>query len=81
MELFKQGAGMYVCSFSGVGEGVKKMVKKICLDAAAEHGKELSDVNADESFEEIKRERFYSDVFTWEIFARTEYFFRMSLFI
>ena len=48
---------IYVCGSSAVGEAAKDMVKEIYKGSEGEK-------KAEEWFEEVKRERYYSDAFT-----------------
>lgn len=54
------GAKIYVCGSSAMGEGVKDVVKKIWIET----GDGRTEQEAVKWFEDVKRERYYSDVFT-----------------
>lgn len=63
VEVFNQGAKLYVCGSARVGEGVTEVTKKIYKDSALKKGKEVSDEFVQKWFESIKSDRFASDVF------------------
>lgn len=62
-KVFKDGARLYVCGSSTVGEGVAAMTKKIYQDAAEAAGKDKTDDEIEEWFQSIKSDRYASDVF------------------
>lgn len=64
VKIFYEGAKLYVCGSSIVGEGVASMTSRIYQDAGDKEGKEVSNDTAQLWFENIKGERFASDVFT-----------------
>lgn len=64
VKVFDAGAKLFVCGSAGVGEGVAYTVKKIFREAAEVRGKEKSEEDVQAWFEEIKSDRYASDVFT-----------------
>ncbi|EFR05015.1 bifunctional P-450:NADPH-P450 reductase [Nannizzia gypsea CBS 118893] len=62
-KIFAQGAKLYVCGTSRVGEGVASTVKKIFQDYCASVGKPKTDEEVELWFQGIKSDRFSSDVF------------------
>ena len=64
VEVFNQGAKLYVCGSSMVGEGVASMTKRIYQDSAEAAGKSPSDEQIESWFQGIKSDRYASDVFT-----------------
>lgn len=60
---FDDGAMLYVCGSSMVGEGVASTIKKIYQDAAHNVGKPKSDEEVEDWFQGIKNDRYASDVF------------------
>lgn len=76
VEIFEQGARIYVCGSTGVGNGVKEACKDIYLarrrekrEEKKERGEEVEDVDeetaAERFFEGLKtKERYATDVFT-----------------
>ncbi|KAF4630984.1 hypothetical protein G7Y89_g7156 [Cudoniella acicularis] len=63
-KVFKDdGAKLYVCGSSSVGEGVAAMTKKIFEDAAASNGEEKADEEVESWFQSIRSDRYASDVF------------------
>ena len=63
MRVFEQGAKVFVCGSSMVGEGVATRFKMVRLDWAEANGEEIGDEEVQEWFEGIKRERYAQDVF------------------
>jgi cytochrome P450/NADPH-cytochrome P450 reductase len=69
LELWHQGAKVYVCGSSDVGEGVKDVCLKIAMDLAKEKPEimkepgEPSRERAEKWFESIRNERYATDVF------------------
>ena len=63
IDAFNQGARLYVCGSSLVGEGVAAMTKKIYMDAAEEADDPKTDEEVEEWFQSIKVDRYASDVF------------------
>jgi len=61
--IFDQGAKIYVCGSSMVGEGVASVTKRIYQDAAEALGKPQTDDEVEEWFKNIKTDRYASDVF------------------
>lgn len=61
--VFAQGAKIYICGSSEVGDGVAATVKKIYRDAAEAVGTPKTDEEAEAWFEGIKSDRYASDVF------------------
>ncbi|EGE03825.1 hypothetical protein TEQG_02858 [Trichophyton equinum CBS 127.97] len=62
-KVFDQGAKLYVCGTSRVGEGIASTVKKIFQDYCASVGKPKTDEEVERWFQDIKSNRFSSDVF------------------
>ncbi|EFE36292.1 cytochrome P450 oxidoreductase OrdA-like, putative [Trichophyton benhamiae CBS 112371] len=62
-KVFDQGAKLYVCGTSRVGEGIASTVKKIFQDYCASVGKPKTDEEVERWFQDIKSDRFSSDVF------------------
>ena len=62
-KVFNEGAKLYVCGSSMVGEGVSATTKRIFLDNAEEAGESLTDEDAEAFFARIKSDRYASDVF------------------
>jgi cytochrome P450/NADPH-cytochrome P450 reductase len=63
VKVFNDGAKLYVCGSSMVGEGVKSVVMKIYAEAAEKLGKDKTDAEVEAWFETIKSDRYASDVF------------------
>ncbi|CAL3969579.1 unnamed protein product [Diplocarpon coronariae] len=63
VQVFNQGAHLYVCGSSQVGEGVAGVTKRIYKEAAEAVGKVKTDEEVEVWWEAIKGERFASDVF------------------
>ncbi|KAF8850100.1 fatty acid hydroxylase [Acephala macrosclerotiorum] len=63
VKAFRDGAKLYVCGSSMVGEGVANMTKRIYQDAAEGMGIEKTDEEIQNWFLGIKSDRFSSDVF------------------
>jgi len=63
VKVFKEGAKLYVCGSSLVGEGVAAMTKKIYEHAADAAGNTKTDEEVDAWFQSIKTDRYASDVF------------------
>ncbi|KAI9815970.1 MAG: hypothetical protein M1827_001962 [Pycnora praestabilis] len=63
VELFNQGARIYVCGSSAVGTGVQDMTKKMYKQANEQAGKMKTDEEIEKWFVGIKNERYASDVF------------------
>ena len=62
-KVFDRGAKLYVCGTSRVGEGIASTVKKIFQDYCASIGKPKTDEEVERWFQDIKSDRFSSDVF------------------
>lgn len=60
---FDQGAKVYICGSAVVGEGVAKTVKKMYVEAAEAKGVPKTEEEVEAWFEEIKSDRYASDVF------------------
>lgn len=63
VKAFNSGAKLFVCGSARIGEGVTKVTKKIYQEAAEAVGKPKTDEEVEKWFQEIKGERFASDVF------------------
>ncbi|KAF2813329.1 bifunctional P-450/NADPH-P450 reductase [Mytilinidion resinicola] len=63
VELFDQGAKVFVCGSRGVGEAVGVAARKMWLERARELGKERGEGDAERWFEGIRNERYATDVF------------------
>ena len=63
IKVFDEGAKLYVCGSSMVGEGVAGTTKRIYADHAEKLGKEKTDEEVEEWFQGIKSDRYASDVF------------------
>ncbi len=61
--LWDRGAKVYVCGSREVGEGVKKTVIRILLEAAEEKCADMNEEKALKWFEGIRNERYATDVF------------------
>jgi cytochrome P450/NADPH-cytochrome P450 reductase len=64
VKVFDEGATLYVCGSSMVGDSVANMTKKIYQESAEALGKQKTDEEIEEWFMGIKSDRFSSDVFT-----------------
>jgi cytochrome P450/NADPH-cytochrome P450 reductase len=62
-QVFNEGAKLYVCGSSMVGEGVAATTKRIFQDAAEALGKTKTDEECEAWFEWVKSDRYASDVF------------------
>jgi cytochrome P450/NADPH-cytochrome P450 reductase len=62
-KVFKQGAKLYVCGSSMVGEGVAATTKRIFQDDSEVAGNPKTDEDAEDWFARIKSDRYASDVF------------------
>ncbi|RDL29977.1 Bifunctional cytochrome P450 reductase [Venustampulla echinocandica] len=62
-EVFDQGAKLYVCGSNTVGEGIGVMIKKIYEEATEARGKSKTDEEIESWFQDIKSNRYASDVF------------------
>ncbi|KAG9233573.1 fatty acid hydroxylase [Amylocarpus encephaloides] len=62
-KVFEQGAKLYVCGSSMVGEGVAHILKKIYEEAAEALGKDKTAEEIEAWWQEIKSDRYASDVF------------------
>jgi cytochrome P450/NADPH-cytochrome P450 reductase len=62
-KVFDQGAKLYVCGSAGVGEGVASTLKKIYEEAAEALGKHKTDEEIESWWQEVKSDRYASDVF------------------
>ncbi|KAF3492289.1 fatty acid hydroxylase [Arthroderma uncinatum] len=62
-KVFDQGAKLYVCGTSMVGEGVAATIKKIFQDYCDSVGRPKTDEDVERWFQEIKSDRYSSDVF------------------
>ncbi len=63
VKVFNEGAKLYVCGSSAVGEGVANTTKKIYQEAAEALGKPKTDDEVEAWFAGIKSDRYASDVF------------------
>ncbi|KAL9619781.1 MAG: hypothetical protein Q9160_005617 [Pyrenula sp. 1 TL-2023] len=63
MNLWDQGAMLYICGSRAVGEAAKDMFIDICLDATKKKGKKTSAQEVREWFEGLKNIRYAVDVF------------------
>jgi cytochrome P450 / NADPH-cytochrome P450 reductase len=63
IQAFDKGAKLYVCGSSMVGEGVAAMTKKIYQEYCDSLGKPKKDGEVESWFQEIKSDRYPSDVF------------------
>jgi cytochrome P450/NADPH-cytochrome P450 reductase len=63
IKVFDQGAKLYVCGSSMVGEGVAAMTKKIFQEYCDSIGKSKTDEEVESWFQGIKSDRYASDVF------------------
>ncbi|KAG4412171.1 hypothetical protein IFR04_014690 [Cadophora malorum] len=63
VKVFNEGASLYVCGSSMVGEGVASTTKRIYQEAAESLGKTKSDDEVEAWFAGIKSDRYASDVF------------------
>lgn len=63
IKVFNEGAKLYVCGSSMVGEGVAQTTKRIYQDWAEGQGKPKTDEEVEEWFQGIKSDRYASDVF------------------
>jgi cytochrome P450/NADPH-cytochrome P450 reductase len=64
VELFDNGAKLFVCGSREVGEGVQERLIDIAKERIKEkEGREVSDEKAREWFEGLRNERFATDVF------------------
>lgn len=63
MELWDQGARVYVCGSKGLGESAKDACLAIAKEKAKRCGKDDSDARLDAWFQRIKNERYSTDVF------------------
>ena len=62
-KVFEQGAKLYVCGSAGVGEGVAFTLKKIYEEAADALGKHKTEEEIESWWQEVKSDRYASDVF------------------
>ena len=62
-KVFNEGAKLYVCGRSVVGEGVAATTKRIFQDNAETTGEPKTDEEAEEWFATVKSDRYASDVF------------------
>ena len=63
LDLWEQGARVYVCGSREVGESVKQACLDLSLEAQRRAGKEASEENAQKWFDRIRNERYSTDVF------------------
>ena len=63
VEVWNQGAKVYVCGSQEVGKGVREASIRIGMEQAEKHGKEPSREDAENWFEGIRNERYATDVF------------------
>jgi cytochrome P450/NADPH-cytochrome P450 reductase len=63
IKVFDQGAKLYVCGSSMVGEGVAATTKKIFQEYCDSIGKPKTDDEVESWFHGIKSDRYSSDVF------------------
>lgn len=63
VNVFDQGAKVYICGGREVGEGINKVVLDIVLDRAVQDGKEGDRMKAQEWFDRVRSDRFATEVF------------------
>ena len=63
VEIFEQGAKVYICGGHAFGDGINKVVLDIALDRAEELGKERNETKAKEWFDQARSDRFATEVF------------------
>ena len=63
MDLFDQGAKVFVCGSGKVAEGVRVVSKKMYRERQEEEGAPKSEEDAEKWFKALRNERFVSDVF------------------
>lgn len=63
IKVFLEGAKLYVCGSSMVGESVASVTKRIYQDYAESLGKPKTDEEVEHWFQEIKSDRYAADVF------------------
>lgn len=63
MELWNQGAQIYICGSRAVGESAKDVLVDVCLDAAQKEGKESSKEDMKKWWESLKNVRYAVEVF------------------
>lgn len=63
LEMWDQGARVYVCGSRGLGESTKEACLKIAREKAERLGKETSEAKMEEWFDRVRNERYSTDVF------------------
>jgi len=63
VKVFRSGAKLYVCGRARISEGVAEITKKIYQAAGEEAGEPKTDEEVEKWFQEVKGERFASDIF------------------
>lgn len=63
LELWDQGARVYVCGSRALGESVKQVCLDISKERARDHGRDDSDEAANKWFDSVRNERYSTDVF------------------
>ena len=63
VKVFKSGAKLYVCGRARISEGVTQVTKRIYQEDAEAAGEPKTDEQVEKWFQDIKGERFASDVF------------------
>ncbi|KAI0381230.1 bifunctional P-450:NADPH-P450 reductase [Hypomontagnella monticulosa] len=63
LELWHQGAKLYICGSRRVSQGVEKVTKSIQQEDAKRRGEHLSDEDAKKWWDELRNVRFTTDVF------------------
>lgn len=64
VELFAQGARVYVCGSAGLGEGIREVAVKMRMERSEKKGKMESREEAGKWWDSIRNERYAVDVFT-----------------
>lgn len=63
VDLFVEGAKVYVCGSREVGKAVEDVCKKMYVERVIEAGKEKTDEEVDEWFSQLRNARYATDVF------------------
>lgn len=63
VELFNQGARVYICGSSALGKGLNDMITKVSIEWAKERGKDTTEEEAKNWWEGLRNERYAVDVF------------------
>ncbi|KAI1135806.1 cytochrome P450 [Hypoxylon sp. FL0543] len=63
MQLWRDGAKLYVCGSRAVGEGVKNVIVELAKKEALREGKEVTDDQAAKWWEGLRNTRYATDVF------------------